>query len=148
MGQMHQYAWRLWLKIITMQWSKHATLNAVVTFHLILMTKKIVLHPHASTGSQVMSGFLFKGSLKYDLKKHILNPLNKRTRIHPSYNHSHNGIHCNRHYKGMHFLTKNPSVGHHITSHVSLHSFMFQSTEQAEDVNFHSWRNATTDKFY
>jgi len=41
------------------------------------------------------------------------------------------------------FLTKNPSVGHH----VSLHNFMFQRTEQADDVNFHSWRNARTDKY-
>jgi hypothetical protein len=121
MGQMHRYAWRLWLKIITMQMNKHATLNAVVTFHWIPTTKKTVLLPYASYWITCMSVFLFKQSLKYDLKKHILNPLDKYTCIHPSYSHIHNGIHCNRHYKCMHFLTKYPSVEHHITSHHMFH---------------------------
>jgi len=71
-----------------MQWNKHATLNAVVTFHLILMTEKTALLPHASFRIPRMSVFLFKQSLKYALQTHILNPFDKHTCIHPSYNHS------------------------------------------------------------
>jgi len=68
-----------------MQMNKHATLNAVVTFHLILMTTETVLLPHASYWIPRMSVFLFKQSLKYDLQKHILNPLNKHTCIHMTF---------------------------------------------------------------
>lgn len=95
----------------------NATFNAVIS-HLILMIQKTVLLPHAShTGSHVCL-FLFKQSLKYDLKKHTLNPLDKYTCIHPSYNDIHKGIHCNRHCKCKYFLTKNSLVGHHMFHYI------------------------------